>query len=172
MIIPFCSAEYKKIQSQISPTTCLEELLCFRNTLFFYLKYLLPCKIRLLRWFGVLNRHWWLKRNVGDKWVEFINFGGEIFMEGYAPQLCLPYCFYISMFYYVCVCMRVHDSRRDIVAHPSAEWWAVNRCNELPEWWLIPLICDNRLVHTATPKAATHTRSCTISVLVCLAAPL
>lgn len=106
--------------------------------------------------------------------LNWVNFGGEIFMEGFVPQLCLPYCFYISMFYYVCVCacVRVHDSRRDIVARPSAEWWAVNRCNELPEWWLIPLICDNRPVHTATPKAATHTRSCTINVLVCLAARL
>lgn len=63
----------------------------------------------------------------------------------------------------MCVC--VDDSRRDIVARRSAEWWAANRCNKLPEWQLIPLICDNRLVHTVTVKTLTHTQSCTISVL-------
>lgn len=60
-------------------------------------------------------------------------------------QLSLPYLASVRVLVHpgICVTSRVTSGHFG----QSAEWWAVNRCNKLPEWQLIPLICTNRQWH-------------------------
>lgn len=61
-------------------------------------------------------------------WIMF-NFGGEIFMEGFVPQLILPDCFYISMFYCVRACVRACSWLTTGHCGPSLCW--VMSCEQM-----------------------------------------
>lgn len=64
---------------------------------------------------------------------------------------------------WVCASCPMCISAGDIVAPLPAEWWTVNRCNNLPDWWLILLIYDNRgdiHAHTSTAHVPLEKLTC------------
>lgn len=80
-------------------------------------------------------------------------------IKTFVPQFfrawsCLYQCLIMHALW-VCASCPMCISWGDTVAPLPAEWWTVNRCNDLPDWWLILLIYDNRgdiHAHTNTAR--------------------
>lgn len=128
------------------------------------------CSVTDSYWFWVISPRCWLSRIVGcgsnpkvakkskirnediRKYFSSQHVWSLYFWKALCPNSCSPYHLYLcimGIMWALLACASCPACAHENTLWPllSADWWAVNRCNKLPDWQLIPLICDNRLVH-------------------------